>query len=460
MMERSLRLYFILGLLPFLGGCGFYHEKPSKDLSLSFPGNAAKFSYQTVRQRVFIPNCVLCHGDSGGVNLESYAAIKANLSKIEKAVFVDKTMPKSRPLGATELKILAAWIKAGAPETTEGAEPDLPGTESPVPSASPSPGPTNPTDPIEPSFVSIKKRILDSKCISCHSEGGTASGVPLKTLKDLLNSPRELVIPKNPDESGLWIAVSRPDSKRMPPPSAGMPLSSGEVGAIRKWIEIGAPENTGDPPSEGGSGPGGEPPQPIDGSKLLYPLLREKVFAPRCISCHGNAGGVSLETYTSIKANLAKIAIVTLVEKSMPKSSPLPKAESDLLAAWIKAGGPESSGSEPIPSPSPSPSPIPEEPLKPTFTSLKKRVFESKCISCHSGSSPRGDISFESLKDLLKSSREPLKMEDDGDPDTSGLVIAITRKDAKRMPPPNAGSALSDTEIEVIKKWVKEGAME
>lgn len=442
-MERflGLRLTLCILLFSFLGACGFYKEKSLKDPFIIPAGGTVKISYQAIRQGVFLPNCVACHGNSGGVNLESYSAIKANLSKVEKAVLIDKTMPKGRPLGALELKLLDLWIKAGAPENSDTPTPNLP---------------LEPNEPIDPSFTSIKKRIFDSKCLSCHTEGGGASGVPLRTIQDLLTSPRELVLPGNPDESGLWIAVSRQDNKKMPPPTSGSPLSSEELAIIKKWIEIGAPETKGGLPS--GATPGDGADVPIDVSKLHYPLVREKVFVPRCVSCHGNSGGVRLDSYPSIKDNLGRIAIVTLVEKSMPKNGSLTKAESRLLSAWIKVGAPE--GIESGPTPLPSSSPVPQEPLISTFSSIKKRVFDVRCISCHSGPTPKGDLSLESLKDLLKSGREPLKMEDEGDPSSSGLGIAISRQDEKRMPPPSTGVPLSQMEIEVIKKWIKDGARE
>ncbi len=65
----------------------------------------------------------------------------------------------------------------------------------------------------------------------------------MQTRKDLLDSPRDLVLPGDPDESGLVIAVSRTDAKRMPPPSTGKPpLADAEIAVIRQWIMSGAPE--------------------------------------------------------------------------------------------------------------------------------------------------------------------------------------------------------------------------
>jgi mono/diheme cytochrome c family protein len=101
-------------------------------------------------------------------------------------------------------------------------------------------GPTDPPEELKPTYDSIDKNIFQAKCVSCHRAGEDGERVSL-AKQDLLNSPLELVIPGNPDESGLVIAVERTDEKRMPLAKEGYgPLSDKEKEAIRKWIEDGA----------------------------------------------------------------------------------------------------------------------------------------------------------------------------------------------------------------------------
>lgn len=94
--------------------------------------------------------------------------------------------------------------------------------------------------PLEATFASIQGNIFQSRCISCHSAGQSAWRVPLDTREEVLNSPRELVIPGNADESGLIIAITRSDNKRMPPAKAGSALSQQEIEMIKQWINEGA----------------------------------------------------------------------------------------------------------------------------------------------------------------------------------------------------------------------------
>jgi mono/diheme cytochrome c family protein len=509
-----------------LAACSSYQEKEAKGL----PGSSGNgtVSYQTVHEKVFAPNCLACHGNSGGVNLESYASVKRNLKMIEKVVFKTKTMPKGKTLGSTESELLLSWIKAGAPEIVSG---DTPGSGG----------------GLHPTFASIKTKIFIPKCLACHTVGGPAAGVPLENEKELLESPRDLVVAGDPAQSGLYIAITRQDSKRMPPPSSGASaLSTEEIIAIKQWIETGVAGTT--PPIDearlsyeavrrkvfkpscvschGTSGgvnlesyeevkkhlsaigqavlvkeimpkngtlsmkqrellatwilaggprfPGEAPqpsnPPPVNGnpSELSFQNVKNRIFAPRCISCHGTSGGISLETYASVKDHLAKIAVAALVSKFMPPTGPLPKEDADLLTAWFKAGAPEGIVLPPSPAPSPTvaPSPIPSpvispppnlEPTEPTYASIRKSVFEVRCIVCHKTGGPAAGVPLMPWKELMASPRELVLP---GNPDESGLLIAVSRQDSKRMPPPSTGDALPAAVLKAIRDWIVAGAKE
>lgn len=238
---------------------------------------------------------------------------------------------------------------------------------------------------------------------------------------------------------------------------------------------------------------GGEPPQSsLESGGLSYARINERVLIPRCVSCHGNSGGLSLESYASVKAAISEIEERALRDRDMPprSSGALTQAEASLLSEWIAAGAPEfatktpSSAAEPAPSaeqprplptpapspgpstspspapapaPSPSPSPQPELP-QPYFQSLYRTVFKPRCLRCHSGDSPDGDVSFESLDALKRSPRVPLRMEEPGDPDSSGLLLVLTSDDEERKMPPPPRKPLQDFELDAIRTWLKAGA--
>ncbi len=179
-------------------------------------------NYSYVYTKIIEPKCTNCHGDSGKVNLETYENIISNLETIKKTVFIEKNMPKKGSLTFEEKRMLWNWIKMGAPKDSAGQLPP------------------EPEIPLEPKFASIAKLIFEKKCVSCHSPGNSGKRI-LMDKDSLMNSPLELVLPGNADESGLVLSVERSDKKRMPPAEDGYSaLKDAEKTAIRLWITNGA----------------------------------------------------------------------------------------------------------------------------------------------------------------------------------------------------------------------------
>lgn len=187
-------------------------------------GKMSELSYGLINEKVLLPKCVSCHGSSGNIRLENYSDILQNLALIKKTVFDEKSMPKRGSLTAEELSYLYSWIKMGAPEQPQNGIPSQPIIST----------------PIEPTYDSINSHVFQRSCNECHNLSGTGKRV-LLDKDSLMNSPLELIIPGNPDESGLVVDVERTDDKRMPPTKEGYSeLKPDEKLAIRKWIENGA----------------------------------------------------------------------------------------------------------------------------------------------------------------------------------------------------------------------------
>ena len=218
-------LSFSILIISATNGCQFLYQKKQMP-NQSLPKIDAKLiSYRTVNERVFIPaKCIACHGVSGGVNLETYKSVIQNLNKIERTAIQERTMPKDGSLSESQRSLLEAWIQAGAPEMAADTE--------------------TPEAVLTATYSSIRKQIFEKRCLTCHAENGNAHQVPLIPYSELLNSPRELVIPGNAEESGLMISILREDDKRMPPPTVGNRLTEMETEAIRKWIADGGKNDT------------------------------------------------------------------------------------------------------------------------------------------------------------------------------------------------------------------------
>ena len=209
-----------------LNGCNYtLLKKESADPNQTFSMPADKISqlsYSSVSAMVFEPKCVGCHGNSGNIRLETYSDVLRNLSLIKKTVFTEHTMPKKGSLTADEMSHLWNWINLGAPEQA------LNGSIS------------APLNPLVPTFDSINKHVFLVTCAHCHKPDGTGKRVMLDR-QSLLSSPLELILPGNPDESGLVIDIERIDEKRMPPAKEGYsPLSDQTKRVIRDWIQNGA----------------------------------------------------------------------------------------------------------------------------------------------------------------------------------------------------------------------------
>jgi uncharacterized membrane protein len=214
-MNKVAGLIVILG--PLLSACNGISYK---DANVDY--DAKHISFALVDQRIFRPRCMACHASpKSGFSCDCYQNVKARIADIERVALTDRVMPPGVPLSNFDAQLLRTWIAAGAPENGDGP---------PIP----------PDPPLEAKFDSIKRKIFIIRCIGCHSPGQPGHDVSLNTKEDLINSPRDLVVPGDSAESGLIIALVRKDAKRMPPPSAGDALSKEDIAVIAKWIDAGA----------------------------------------------------------------------------------------------------------------------------------------------------------------------------------------------------------------------------
>lgn len=225
-----------LGTLLFGTACSFRTEKGGTtpaDASAIQPSQQQldQSSFALVYNTVLQPHCTSCHGNSGGVNLETYASAVAALEKIKAQAIDSRLMPKSpeAPLSTSELQVLNAWIQTG-------------GRENPVDGSAPPPPPP-PPPALVPTYTSIKANIFDKKCISCHQAGGKAQKYPFTSLAEILNNSDPVVVSGSVAQSALNDVLQPDADKPMPPKSSGYtPLSADEIGVIQAWITDGLKE--------------------------------------------------------------------------------------------------------------------------------------------------------------------------------------------------------------------------
>ena len=90
------------------------------------------------------------------------------------------------------------------------------------------------------------------------------------------------------------------------------------------------------------------------------------------------------------------------------------------------------------------------------FAKHAKAVFRTHCVSCHNGNRSEGDLNLANYAALMQGSSSGDVIEP-GSPDDSYLFQLITHADSPEMPP--GGQKIPDEDIEVIRKWILDGAI-
>lgn len=92
------------------------------------------------------------------------------------------------------------------------------------------------------------------------------------------------------------------------------------------------------------------------------------------------------------------------------------------------------------------------------FADMVKPILNAKCMSCHNSNKAKGDLIMETQKSLLKGGKDgPLW--DSTKPDLGLLFqrLHLPLEEKKHMPPNNK-EQLTDQEMVILYRWVKEGA--
>jgi len=175
-------------------------------------------------------------------------------------------------------------------------------------------------------------------------------------------------------------------------------------------------------------------------SGIDFQMIKERVLAPRCISCHTGKHR-AYENYQVVKAVASEM--LNRMESSnpsqrMPKNAaPLADSEIRLFKAWIENGSPEFFEEEKKEQEEDSKDSISE---LISFAKLKSEILAPyKCTSCHTHFNNYGAVK----KDLGK------------------IVSLVTSKGMPFPVRPNLPTTpVSPEKIELLLKWVNQGAPE
>lgn len=165
-----------------------------------------------------------------------------------------------------------------------------------------------------------------------------------------------------------------------------------------------------------------------------YDGVNAKVITGQCLQCHskdgGNQGGLNLETYQNIRANLNQIMFRVLETKDMPRGG-LTGADYALMEMWLQAGAPEKSSSVGF---------VPA--LKGPFNWLvvKEQILKRNCLDCHSSISPEAGLDLS-----------------DYDQFKNNYAKIFDRTFVKQDMPPEPYDGLNVNEKQALLKWISQG---
>src|SRR5438270_12165352 len=84
-------------------------------------------------------------------------------------------------------------------------------------------------------------------------------------------------------------------------------------------------------------------------------------------------------------------------------------------------------------------------------------ILTENCFACHDSKKRKGKLDMTTFESLHKGGTKDEPWEA-GKPEASLIINLITSKGQTRMPPKEAGDALPKEKVEVIRRWIKEGA--
>ncbi len=84
-------------------------------------------------------------------------------------------------------------------------------------------------------------------------------------------------------------------------------------------------------------------------------------------------------------------------------------------------------------------------------------ILKEKCFGCHGAKNPKGKLDMTKYASFRKGGTkdDPIVP---GHSDDSYLITALTATDKKRMPPKESGAPLPKNQIELIERWIEQGA--
>lgn len=92
------------------------------------------------------------------------------------------------------------------------------------------------------------------------------------------------------------------------------------------------------------------------------------------------------------------------------------------------------------------------------FATQIKPLLQDRCVTCHNDETYAGGLILQSkVTAFVERPSGPLIVP--GDPAKSSLYVSLTLPDSERKAMPAMGHRISNAEVELIKRWIEQGAV-
>ena len=186
-----------------------------------------------------------------------------------------------------------------------------------------------------------------------------------------------------------------------------------------------------------------------DSLKILNNSYRDNalsVINQNCVSCHGQSSGpqgifnlLNLSHLVSsglvVPGNPDQSPLYTAIKTgSMPLRGRLSENDQNLIRDWIAASNEVST------------KPVVPVPLQPTFANIESKILQVRCVRCHAGDKPKGQVALDTYEGVMK----VVNLQK---PEESSIYDQTY---TGQMPP--RGDLLSVDEQKALLTWIQAGA--
>lgn len=235
--------YFIIIFSSLFSACSYHEIKGTlaQDAQQTFSENQM-IDATTIQQSVLF-TCTRCHSGTNQPYLGTAGDIQRNFAKVQQEVSANAMPPSDsgyRPLSACQKDILAKWAANGFPVSSTVRVLDLPSCAA----ANSGPPVNQPILSMPLNYQTLTTQILQPKCLHCHNANSSDPDASQYLLYPFAKMAAHVnLLGVDSAHSKLYRIVSRTDDERMPPPEDSAALSAEQQEFIKRWLDVGHPEN-------------------------------------------------------------------------------------------------------------------------------------------------------------------------------------------------------------------------